>query len=201
MAEPNINKRVLMKIPEMKLTEQQEKLLEFVKKQHGYQRRKYNGEPYWHHLVSVAEIASQHVEGAIEIALSHDLLEDTDCTYEELFKFLENNGFNKNEARNISNVTKELTDVYVKEDYPNLNRKKRKRKEAQRLGKISALGQSIKYADLIDNTVSIVEHDKQFARVYLKEAVDLLDQMRDGNIHLLIKCCHTIQNSLNKLKS
>lgn len=180
----------------MTLTERQKKLLDFVKKQHGDQVRKYNGEPYWQHLVSVAEIASKHMDGAIEIAFCHDLLEDTACTYQELQKFLHENGYNKKEAKEICDVTKELTDVYIKEDYPNLNRKIRKQKEAKRLGKISVLGQSIKYADLIDNTASIVENDRQFAKVYLREAVDILDQMRKGNIHLLMDCCYSIKSAM-----
>src|SRR5690606_11831272 len=107
--------------------------------QHGDQQRKYNGEPYWHHLVSVAKIASKHVDGAIEIAFCHDLLEDTACTYQDLQKIIQENGYSKKEALEICDVTKELTDVYIKEDYPDLNRKIRKQKEAKRLGKISVL--------------------------------------------------------------
>ena len=179
----------------MNLNDKQKRLLEFVKKKHGTQERKYTAEPYWLHLLSVAKIASAHVDGAVEIALCHDLLEDTSCDYQELQKFLEENGYTKQEAKHICDVTDELTDKYTKEAYPDLNRRTRKEKEAQRLGKISKLGQSIKYADLIDNTSSIVENDKHFAKVYVREAIDVLDQMRNGNVHLLIDCCHSIKNA------
>lgn len=183
----------------MTLSDRQKRLLEFVKKQHGTQERKYNAEPYWHHVVSVAKIASAQVDGAIEISFCHDLFEDTPCTKEHLQKFLEEHGYNKKEAKHISEVTDELTDEYTKEAYPDLNRRMRKKKEAERLGKISKLGQSIKYADLIDNTSSIVENDKHFAKVYVKEATDVLDQMRNGNILLLIDCCYSIKTAAQKL--
>lgn len=182
----------------MTFTDKQKKLLDFVKQQHGDQQRKYSNEPYWHHVVSVAETASKRVDGAIEIALCHDLFEDTPCSYQDLQKKLGEIGYSKKEASEICDVTKELTDVYIKEDYPELNRKTRKEKEAKRLGKISSLGQSIKYADLIDNTSSIVENDRQFAKVYIQEAIAILDQMRKGNIHLLMDCCYTIKLAMKQ---
>lgn len=184
----------------MQLSDRQKKLLKFVKLKHAAQVRKYNAEPYWHHLISVAEIASKHVEGAIEISLCHDLLEDTSCSYEELLLFLVSNEYTKEESKKICNVVKELTDVYVKEDYPQMNRKSRKKKEAERLSGISTLGQSIKYADIIDNTTSIVENDKHFAKVYLREAMDLIDGMRKGNLYLLIDCCYSLKKGMLELK-
>jgi (p)ppGpp synthase/HD superfamily hydrolase len=183
----------------MKLTEQQHKLLEFVTEKHGKQVRKYTGEPYVSHLISVAKIASEHVEGAIEIALCHDIFEDTNCTYDELSNFLITIGYSKLEAEGVCYGTIELTDQYTHENYPNKNRNQRNSMEAQRLGHTSYIVQSIKYADLIDNTSSIVEHDKGFAKVYLKEKIRILDYMRGGNIELLVKCCYTLQKALNEL--
>src|SRR5690606_31052242 len=145
-------------------------------------------------------IASAHVESSIEIALCHDLLEGTSCTYDELYQFLQSNSYSKEEAQKICKVVEELTDVYVKEGYPQWNRKVRKGKEAERLSRISTLGQSIKYADMIDNTISIVENDRQFAKVYLREAVDIMDGMRKGNINLLMDCCYSLKKGLLDLK-
>ena len=47
--------------------------------------------------------------------------------------------------------------------------------DRQRLADSSREVQTIKVADLIDNTPSIVEHDPDFARVYLREKRDLLN--------------------------
>ncbi|MEO0828837.1 MAG: hypothetical protein AAFY03_00050 [Pseudomonadota bacterium] len=65
------------------------------------------------------------------------------------------------------------------------NRAARKAAEAQRLSQISPDAQTIKYADLISNTNSIVERDKGFAKVYLAEKDAILKVMRDGNPELL----------------
>ncbi|MEQ9266561.1 MAG: HD domain-containing protein [Balneolaceae bacterium] len=172
----------------MKLTERQKELLQFVKDSHGDQKRKYTGEPYWNHVYSVAEIISEYDIKGIEIALCHDLFEDTDVQMPELLKFLTQSGYSNEEAQFIVNGVNDLTDIFTKENYPKLNRKDRKKLEAERLGKVNSLSQSVKYADLIDNTRSLSEHDKGFAKVYLSEKRQMLDQMRRGNCDLLLRC-------------
>jgi hypothetical protein len=75
----------------------------------------------------------------------------------------------------------ELTDVYVKKNYPDWNRRKRKNKEADRLEHVSAEAQTIKYADIFDNSGEIASHDPDFAIKYLDEADLLLGRMIKGN--------------------
>lgn len=183
----------------MELSKRQQRLLEFVKEQHGSQRRKYTGDPYWTHVYSVAERVSELVPEGIEIALGHDLLEDTSCTYEQLRSFLLGNGYTGPEADRIADGVVELTDVFVVENYPEWNRRIRKKKEAERLSQISPLAQSVKYADLIDNSLSIVEHSTSFASTYLLEKVEILDGMRQGNIHLLIEACAVLHEGLKSI--
>ncbi len=180
----------------MILSAQQEQLLDFVKVQHKDQKRKYTFEPYWNHLYSVAKIASEYVQESIEIALCHDLFEDTACSEKQLSEFLLAIGYSPAKADSICSTTLELTDKYVKEDFPLFNRAERKSLEAIRLGKNSQLAQSIKYADLIDNARSIVKHDQNFARVFLREMMGILDQMRNGNINLFVSCCSELQMGL-----
>lgn len=183
----------------MQFDERQRKLLEFVKEQHGDQMRKYSETPYWFHLVNVAETAFQFLRDGVEVALCHDLIEDTDCTDHQLQTELKRIGYSEKEAEEITRAVVELTDVYIKKDYPDLNRRTRKKKEAERLGKTGYLAQSVKYADLIDNVSSIVDDDPDFGRVFVREAVDILNKMRAGNIHLLIKCCHTVYEAKKAL--
>lgn len=185
----------------MELTERQARFLEFVKEQHGDQKRKYTFEPYWTHVYEVAEIVSAHEPKGIEIAFGHDLLEDTACTYDQLHQFLSRNGYSADEATFISDGVEELTDVYTHESHKDKNRKTRKRLEAERLGKISPLAQSVKYADLIHNMSSIVKEDKNFARTFMREKRDILNLMRAGNIDLLIECCHTLKVSRDALNN
>jgi len=185
----------------MTLNGEQKRLLEFVKECHGEQKRKYSMAPYWTHVYSVADIASFHVKdaGVIEIALCHDLFEDTACEHNLLTAKLNEIGYSAAMINTIIQGVTELTDVYIKENYPHLNRKERKHREAIRLGSISKLAQSIKYADLTDNARSIVAGEPGFARIYLREKIDILNHMRQGNINLLIDCCYTLKSGLKQL--
>lgn len=172
----------------MYLDTKQVELFEFVKLKHKNQKRKYTGEPYYNHLLSVAEIISEFMRCAVEAALCHDLLEDTDCTRDELYNKMLEIGYKESFVIDTCLCVVELTDVFTHESYPNLNRSKRKQLEAERLGQISFVSQSIKYADLIDNTKSITGHDKDFAKVYLKEKQTILELMNKGNTVLYDLC-------------
>lgn len=183
----------------MELREDQRKLLEYVKSQHGEQKRKYTGEPYWNHVYSVAEIVSEYDVEGIEVALCHDLFEDTDCDFSKLHKELVIIGYNARESYQICKKVSELTDIYIHEFYPHWNRKTRKQKEAERLGGVSSLAQTVKYADLIDNTKSIVEYDKDFAKVYLSEKSVLLDEMLDGDSELYDIACNSLHKASKEI--
>ena len=61
---------------------------EFAQAHHGEQRRK-SGEPYITHPLAVAQIVAEelHLDSeSIEAALLHDVIEDTDATYEDVAK-------------------------------------------------------------------------------------------------------------------
>lgn len=183
------------------LSERQNKLFEFVKEAHGDQKRKYTHEPYWHHLKEVAEIVYKYSpEGnTVEVALCHDLFEDTQCQKTNLYSFLRTTGYNNEIAMRICYYVSELTDKYTKEEYPYLNRKTRKELETERMSKIPPICQTVKYADMISNTQYIVERDKGFAEVYLNEKYELLNKMRMGNLDLFVKCYNLLNDSLLKL--
>lgn len=178
----------------MELTGRQQILLQFVKDSHGDQKRKYTSEPYWVHVCAVAEILHIRFPELIEIALCHDLFEDTSVQMPELLRFLTHSGYSNEESLFIVSGVNDLTDVYTKENYPKLNRKDRKRLESERLSKVCETSQTVKYADLIDNTKSIVEHDKRFAKVYLSEKRHILYVMRGGDFKLLEMCENQICN-------
>ena len=184
----------------MELREEQRKLLEFVKKQHGSQIRKYTGEPYWNHVYSVAEIVSEYDVEGVEVALCHDLFEDTSCDFTMLHKELVYIGYGARVSYKICTCVNELTDIYEHRLYPHWNRKKRKLEEAKRLGGVSVLAQTVKYADLIDNTKSIVENDPAFAKIYLEEKSELLDRMLHGDNELYDAACNSLYEAEKSLK-
>jgi (p)ppGpp synthase/HD superfamily hydrolase len=135
-----------------------ERAIEFAKVAHGDQKRKYTGEPYWHHLQSVASIVATvpHTPEMIQAAWLHDVLEDTQVLYHTIIAEF---------GRVVTGYVLWLTDD---EDVPG-NRAERKRYAALRLFDAPPEVQTIKLADLIDNSMSITKYDPSFARVYMAE--------------------------------
>lgn len=135
---------------------------------HAGQFRKYTGDPYVSHCFRVCRIllcesAADHVLAA---AMLHDTLEDVFPIHPEL---VSPDIIQEQFGSEVLKLVQELTDHYTKNWYPDLNRKERKTLEAQRYATISDTAKKIKLADLVDNTSSIVQYDKEFAKVYIKE--------------------------------
>lgn len=146
------------------------------------QKRKYSGQPYWIHTDHVAAIVAGvgGTEDMIIAAHLHDVLEDVTPKYP---------GYSEGQIEvqfgaNVLQLVKELTDEFTKESYPNLNRAERKALEKERIRKISPAAKTIKLADFLDNTASIAEHDKDFAKVYLREKLAVLPYLLEGNADL-----------------
>lgn len=170
-----------------------EMVKELAIKLHGDQKRKYSGGPYYTHLFRVSDTVKNAGgdESMIMAALLHDVLEDTPTTEEELIIELESI-VDPQMARNIVNLVVELTDVYTKENFPDLNRRARKEMEARRLGEVSPRAQTIKYADLLDNGDDIMRNDPSFGRVYMREKENILKYMTAGDRHLYDRCLSQI---------
>lgn len=184
----------------MKMTTRQMKLLNFVIEQHGSQKRKYNLEPYWFHLMRVAIKADSLILLGAEIGLCHDLVEDVPgLTFADLTAKLEDIGYDRDEVDRIVLGVYHLTDVYTPEAYPDLNRKERKTLEAHRLWKIPAFAQTVKYCDLEDNTSTIVPYDTKFAATYLPEKDYILKKMDQGNPELYKQLVSSVSNHLTAL--
>lgn len=182
----------------LKLTERQQHFLEYAKCAHYGQFRKYTGESYINHPIAVAALVQTVVDEPgllIEIALGHDLFEDTHVKAAGLRAVLPEMGYMKDEIDHIVFGIQSLTDEYTKENWPTWNRTTRKEHEAHRLSRIPAAFQTVKYADLIHNTESIVEHDKNFAILYLKEKEAILSRMRNGDIDLLFMAYESLKKA------
>jgi (p)ppGpp synthase/HD superfamily hydrolase len=132
--------------------------------------RKYTGEPYIHHPIEVMKIvrtAERYTDEMLAAALLHDTVEDTPATQADIEREF---------GPIVGKLVLELTD-----QCHDGNRATRKAAEAARLGTISPEGQTVKLADLISNSRSIVAHDPGFAFVYLREKVRILDAMQEGD--------------------
>jgi (p)ppGpp synthase/HD superfamily hydrolase len=139
------------------------------------QTRKYTGEPYVVHPMEVASLVESvgGTEAMVAAALLHDVLEDTGVTVdvlEELF------------GSEVADLVLWLTDVSKPDDG---NRSTRKALDRQHSAAAPAAAQTVKVADLISNTRSIVAHDPGFAKVYLEEKRLLLDVLTRADPTLL----------------
>ena len=125
------------------------------------QKRKYTGEPYFHHPLRVMKMVASVLpddSDAQIVALLHDVVEDTQVTLATI-----SDEFGPAVARGVY----ALSDTPKVEGGP--NRAKRKEMDRNRLAKAEGWIQTIKVADMIDNTATIVEHDPKFGKVYLEE--------------------------------
>jgi (p)ppGpp synthase/HD superfamily hydrolase len=152
------------------------KARKFAERAHKTQARKYTGEPYFVHLDEVAKLCARYglSKRAVAAAYLHDTIEDQPVTYEDLV-----NEF----GADVANIVRELTDEPTVKGGP--SRKERKLVDLDRLANASAEAQSIKCADMISNTSSIVRHDVHFARTYLPEKRAALTVMTRAKTSLL----------------
>lgn len=164
----------------------------FALASHAGQVRKYTGLPYFTHVYDVAKLVAEHTADAemIAAALLHDTVEDTGVTPEQLTRHF---------GDNVSTLVVELTDVYTEPHHG--NRTQRKTLEAARLATISARAQSIKLADLIDNTHTIAALDAKFAHTYLDEKQRYLSVLTNGDLRLYNRACSTLEAARARLKS
>lgn len=181
--------------------EKLEAITDFARRAHEGQRRKFIDEPYINHLIRVSDFCREVTSElpVIAAAVLHDLLEDTAVTTGELSQFLSEQ-FSPEETRRTLKLVQELTDIYTHGDYPELNRDKRKTREAERLGKISATAQTIKYADILDNSLDIMKSGSGFAPKYLIEAKMNLEKMNRGNKELYKRAKEAVTEGLRKVR-
>ena len=174
-----------------------EKVRAYAEEAHGGQMRKYSNEHFIAHSVRVMETVRDYLETlpVLAAALLHDVLEDTQVTKRKLGNFLQTI-MDKTNADKTVQLVDELTDVFVKSDYPGLNRRARKNKEFDRLSQTSPEAQTIKYADIIDNVNDITNEDPDFALVYIRENKQLLQQINKGNPLLYHRALQVVDDCL-----
>lgn len=137
----------------------------FARSVHDTQRRKYTNNPYTDHLAEVAGIVATVAPPAIadlmvSVAWLHDCVGDQGVTVQSL---------------RIAFGDAVADGVRLLSDLEKGNRAERKAMSRDRLANAPGWVQTIKCADIISNTSSIVMHDPKFAIVYLEEKRLLLD--------------------------
>lgn len=153
-----------------------EEYVEFIRKKHNNQKR-IQGTPYYLHPVEVSKILKQKgFSKDYQIAgLFHDLLEDTDTTYEEILKIS-----NLEIAEAVRLVTKEKG--YIMAEY------------IERIMK-NDMARMVKLADRIHNLKETNLTPKEFQEKYIKETEKwFIDLAKDTVFE------KDLNSELNKLK-
>lgn len=134
------------------LTAEVKMALEFATNAHEGQFRKYTNEPYIVHPIAVANLLRRvyHTEEMLIAALLHDTVEDTPVTLDDIRAEF---------GDDVATLVHYLTEKSVPEDG---NRAVRKEIDALHYAEGDWRSQTIKVADLIDNTRSIKKHDPDF---------------------------------------
>jgi (p)ppGpp synthase/HD superfamily hydrolase len=148
------------------------------------QVRKYSRRPYIVHPAAVAEIVRSvpHTPEMLAAAWLHDTVEDTKATLEEIRYVF---------GQEVYKLVEMLTDISKPEDG---NRRIRKEIDRQHLAKASPAAHTVKLADLIHNSDSIIEHDPGFARVFMREMRELLKVLKEGDPILWERANNIVNN-------
>ena len=172
----------------MKSSRGEYQAMRFAALAHGriHHLRKYTGEPYIVHPAQVVRIVRtvEHDEAMLCAAWLHDTREDCGVSHQEiLVRF----------GEDVATLVDWLTDISKPSDG---NRAHRKAMDREHLARAPARAQTVKLADIIDNTGSIVTHDPAFARVYLSEARDLLTVLVLGDPSLRARAMQGVEAGL-----
>ncbi|BDH44155.1 hypothetical protein TUM12370_01990 [Salmonella enterica subsp. enterica serovar Choleraesuis] len=163
----------------------------FASKAHAAcnQRRKYTDEPYIVHPASVVERVRSVCQDEIVLAAAwlHDTVEDTPTTLADI-----HHHFGDPVARLVEMVTNPDTPA-------GFNRYKRKQQHFAHTALACAAAQTIKLADIIDNTQGIVGFDPHFSRIYLVEKRLQVVGLIRGDEGLFRQASLTIEQEIERL--
>ncbi len=137
--------------------------------------RKYTNEAYSVHPAAVAKLVGSvpHTDEMVAAAFLHDVVEDTGVTIELVRAEF---------GEEVADLVGWLTDVSRPTDG---NREIRKAIDRAHSAKAPPAAQTIKLADILDNSSTIEAHDPDFARVFRHEKRRLLEVMDKGDPTLM----------------
>ncbi|MEZ0128824.1 HD domain-containing protein [Flavobacterium sp. LBUM151] len=176
----------------MELQSIYQKTIKFAAKKHADKNQVIPGTnlPYVVHLSNVAmEIifASQETKEfktafAIQVALLHDILEDTETTFEEIVS-----EFDEEIAQAVLALTKNAK----------ISKEERMMDSLTRIKKLPKEVWAVKLADRITNLQVPPENwSLEKIQEYQKQALQILDSLKGGNIYLEKRLAERIQNYL-----
>lgn len=153
------------------------------------QVRKYTNEPYIVHPAAVVEIVRSvpHDDEMLAAAWLHDVVEDTKVSFGDI-------------GDEFGSDVMDLVDELTCPPRPvGTNRAEKLKTDLVWLYRASDRAQTIKLADIIENTASVYERDPRFAVTYLREKDAQLSVLVGGNPDLLQRADVQIGNLLGRI--
>ncbi|HAT3691477.1 bifunctional (p)ppGpp synthetase/guanosine-3',5'-bis(diphosphate) 3'-pyrophosphohydrolase [Serratia marcescens] len=146
--------------------------------------------PYIVHPQAVMELVRSvpHTEEMLAAAWLHDTVEDTPTTLGDIDSHF---------GPKVAELVRMLTNVSHAEDG---NRFERKNRDRRHSAAASPQAKTIKLADLIDNTRSLLDYDSHFAQTYLIEKQRLLEVLTEGDPTLWRQASHIVEQGLLRLQ-
>lgn len=154
---------------------------------HKGQVRKFTGEPYVTHPIRIGERIDMIVrdEATTCAAYLHDVLEDTAFTHKELVRLF---------GAEIADVVLGCSKISKKRDG---TRAERKAIDNAHYARGCWRVHTIKLADMLDNVPSIIEHDPDFAKIYVFEKVALFGLLNKGEQYFRELANHMLGSYMN----
>ncbi len=143
-----------------------EEVIEFAKKKHAGQTRKFTNEPYIEHPLRVAEILKNYnVENDLLIvACLHDTIEDTDATYDEIKEQF---------GKKIADFVKELT-----KDQNEIDKIGKTEHLIKKINLMSKNALTVKLADRLDNVNGLPKTDQEFIKKYATQTKKIINNLK-----------------------
>lgn len=164
----------------------------FAAEAHGrhQQVRRYTQEDYIVHPQAVAEQVASYLPEPEVLAAAwlHDVVEDTDVEPEEIRALF---------GEDVADLVAQLTSGPHSAE---LERAERKLIDRLRLEQADQRAQTIKLADIIDNTRTLVARDPEFAAQYLPEKYAMLQVLKAGHPELFEQARQIIEQGLQELE-
>jgi GTP diphosphokinase / guanosine-3',5'-bis(diphosphate) 3'-diphosphatase len=146
--------------------------MQFARQVHRDQKRKYTDQPYSSHLAEVAGIVGTVTDNAETLATAwlHDTVEDQHVDLRIIAQRF---------GEKVAEGVEALSDVETG------NRKEREAASRQRLHAAAPWIQTIKVADIISNSSTVVLHDPGYAPKYLAEKRAMLAVLDQADQRLM----------------
>lgn len=156
----------------------------FATEAHKGQVRKYTGEPYIVHpqaVVAMLEPLGFRPE-VLAAGWLHDVVEDCNVGHGDILARF---------GADVHRMVLSLTDVSIGVKG---SREERKAMDRENNARGDAEAQSVKVVDLIDNSASIINHDANFARVFMSEKAKLLEVLTLAHPMLRERAAHILHD-------